>query len=142
MSQIGQLRRVGRPVFVGGDESGNGAGMDRDVELELTRRMASLEATLTGFAKDVTRRFDDADESLSEIKTQVLATNGRVTKLERENAVRTAIAQSAPGGRSGAASVVGVITLAELKWWIAIAMGSGTFAVSVTLWVLKVAGKL
>ncbi|ODS54700.1 MAG: hypothetical protein ABS36_11080 [Acidobacteria bacterium SCN 69-37] len=114
----------------------------RDVEMELTQRLASLEATLAGFAKDVSRRFDAADENLTEIKTQVTRTNGRVNDLERINAVREALAKVESPSRAVEVGSTSVITITDLKWWIAIAMGSSTVAVSVTLWVLKIAGKL
>lgn len=116
--------------------------MERDVELQLTQRMASIEATITGFAKDVTRRFDEQGQALDDIREQTTLTNGRVNRLEQDNAVREALAKvpAAPSQVPVVAS--SVITLSDLKWWIAIAMGSGGFAVSVTLWILKMAGKL
>lgn len=116
--------------------------MERDVELQLTQRMAAIEATISGFAKDVTRRFDEQAVSLAEIEDQVKRTNGRVNVLEQDRAVREAMAKVPASSQSVPVVASSVITLSDLKWWIAIAMGSGGFAVSVTLWILKMVGKL
>ena len=81
-------------------------GIDRDVELKLTSHLASLEATINGFAKDVTRRLERIEE-------QTTATNGRVTQLEVANRIQLGIAAAvqAPGVQlltwRGLAAVVG-----------------------------------
>jgi len=97
--------------------------MERDVELQLTAQLATLES----IARDITRR-------LERIETQTTLTNGRVSALEQANAsavaVSSAIAKPRPLG------------LTDLKLYLTIAIGSGTMAVGVVLWVLKVAGVL
>ena len=67
--------------------------MEHDVEVELTARIASLEATIAGFARDVQRRFDGQGEALEDIRRQVHATNGRVDALEKAEAVSLALAE-------------------------------------------------
>lgn len=101
--------------------------MERDVEMELTQRLSSLEATLLGFAKDTTRR-------LERIEDQTTKTNGRVDKLEQVNARRD--------GQDEIVLKPRPLSLADLRLYVAIAIGSGTMAVGVVLWVLKSAGAL
>lgn len=114
-------------------------GMERDVELLLTERMAAIEERITHLAREVARGFKQQAEALDEITVQVKQTNGRVNALERENEVRAAVRKAA---ESAGVATSAVITIGHLKWWIAIAMGSGSFAVGVTLWILRTAGKL
>lgn len=101
--------------------------MERDVELQLTSQMAAMEAMLAGFAKDVTRRLD-------RIETQTTLTNGRVSSLERVNASAVAVSSAVLKPRP--------VGLSDLRLYLTIAIGSGTMAVGVVLWVLKVAGVL
>lgn len=115
--------------------------MEHDVEVALTARMASLEATITGFAKDVQRRFDTQAEALDDIRAQTHLTNGRVTQLEQADAVRAAVANAVT---SDARRLRGpsLITLSDFKWWVAIAIGCLTAGAGFTVWVLTLVGKL
>ena len=101
--------------------------MERDVELQLTSQIATMEAMLAGFAKDMTRR-------LERIETQTTLTNGRVSALEQSNASAGAVAAAGLKPRP--------LGLSDLRLYLTIAIGSGTMAVGVVLWVLKVAGVL
>ena len=104
-----------------------GDGMDRDVELALSREVAALEATVSGFAKDVSRRLDEQAKTLDDIREDVRATNGRVTKLESANT-------------KDGKPVIRSVTLDDLKVYVAIALVSTSLTATVGLWVLKVAG--
>ena len=86
--------------------------MERDVERELSQRMASIESTIVGFAKDTTRRLERIEE-------QTTKTNGRVDALEKVNAVRDALEMS--GSKAVPVVAPAVITLTDIKWWVAIA---------------------
>lgn len=117
--------------------------MERDVEMQLSTAIASMQATLTGFAKDVTRRFDEQGERLDQIHAQVQATNGRVTVLETINHERGAQKQV----RVGRAERVEIgdnapLRLSQLKLLVAVAIGSAAMAIGCVLWVLEVVGKL
>jgi hypothetical protein len=97
--------------------------MERDVELALSRELASLQATLVGFAKDTARRLD-------RIETQTTLTNGRVDRLEQTTAVQAGVQQAMATAQQRsdnkpAQVVVGteVVTLTNFKWWLAIAIG-------------------
>jgi len=93
------------------------------VELQLTAQFATLE----NMARDTTRR-------LERIETQTTLTNGRVSALEQANASAVAVAAAAMKPRP--------VGLSDLRLYLTIAIGSGTMAVGVVLWVLKVAGVL
>ena len=95
-------------------------------------RIAELTQIVQSGFGEVTRRLDTQGAQLRSIDEQVQKTNGRVTALETVNTVRSA----------SAGKTVGVVTLSDLKFYVAVAIGSGTMAVAVTLWVLKVADKL
>lgn len=117
-------------------------GMEKDVEIRLTSQLASMEAVIAGFAKDVNRRFDDQAGDLKEIRVQVTATNGRVSALETANKVRDAIGADAAAPHTNPVVAPAVITLSDIKWWIAIAVGCLTGGAGFTIWILNLVGKL
>jgi hypothetical protein len=95
--------------------------MERDVELALSRELASLQATLVGFAKDTARRLERIEE-------QTTKTNGRVDALETLTKVQSGVQQAMAAvqrDQKGPAVVVGaeVVTLSNFRWWLAIAIG-------------------
>jgi hypothetical protein len=119
-----------------------GMEMEKDVEIRLTSQLASMEAVIAGFAKDVNRRFDDQAGDLKEIRVQVTATNGRVSALETANKVRAAIGAIAATPHANPVVAPAVITLSDIKWWLYIAIGCLTAGAGFTVWILKLVGKL
>lgn len=101
--------------------------------MDLTTAVASLQATASSGFAEMNRRFEEQNSVLERVEEQVRITNGRVTALETVNKVKDA--------QSGQPTV-GVVTLSQLKFYAALAIGSGSMAVAVTLWVLKMAGKI
>lgn len=115
--------------------------MERDVEVELTREIASLQATISGFAKDVQRRFDAQSTALEDIRQQTHETNGRVTALEQADAVRAAVTKAVQDGAERTHAPA-LITLSDFKWWISIAVGCLGAGAAFTIWVLQLVGRL
>jgi hypothetical protein len=78
--------------------------MERDVELQLMTKMASLQATVESGFRHVSQRLDQQDETLRSVELEVKRTNGRVTRIEEQirtlfRAVRTKVEQV--GERTG-----------------------------------------
>jgi hypothetical protein len=94
------------------------------VEIQLARLTTLCE---TRFA-DMDRRFDASDLRLESIETETKRTNGRVTRAEEQ--IRTLFRR----GRE----VAHALTLADLKWYLAVAGGS----IGGTYWALHVLGLL
>lgn len=101
--------------------------------MDVTTAVASLQATASAGFQEMNRRFEEQHAVLNRVEEQVRITNGRVTALETVNKVKDA---------TSGQPTVGVVTLAQLKFYAALAIGSGSMAVAVTLWVLKMAGKI
>ncbi|GAB6408819.1 hypothetical protein bcgnr5381_57740 [Bacillus cereus] len=66
-------------------------------------------------------------------------TNGRVNTLEGVNKER---ASAMADVRRETAKPAGTVSVDDLKLYVGLVVGSGSMAVFVTLWVLKIAGKL
>lgn len=111
-------------VAVWGGSFSRDGEVERDVEIQITRLTALCEARFA----DMDRRFDAQGEQLSSIEAEAKRTNGRVTRLEEQ--IRTLFRR----GREAAHAV----TLADLKWYLAVAGGS----IGGTYWVLHALGLL
>ena len=105
--------------------------MERDVEMQLTAELASLQATVASGFANVDRRFDDQRPVLMRIEEQVRATNGRVTALEQDKHVRDAVTAARPLDAEP-------LTIERVK----LLASYGGWLVAALFGLLKLAGKL
>lgn len=115
-----------------GHQNGDTVGMEQEAEIiRLGRQIASIDATLQGFAKDVNRRLDAQGREIAAIREtsqetllQATKTNGRVGQHEARiqdltnELVHVKTNVSSLGQKLGEQRETG-LTLPKLRWYLA-----------------------
>jgi hypothetical protein len=95
--------------------------MERDMEIQVAKLSASLE----GLSREILRRMDHQDVTLSSILVQARETNGRVTRSEEQ----IKALQKTSDGFTARDKVLSDeadkhLTLGDLKWYLFVAAGA------------------